>query len=226
MVHQVYFIHLSFQIFIFSKAKKKLTFQFPTSLFFPLSDLTDYCYIIIIFFFEEGRKRNSIFVAMYGLTWCEINRLWARGAMRVRCTCVRTRGGHASTRVLPAYAGSATVISGPSCAATHTHGPRYAYVHEADYATAVQLRASRVDCNATARRLASSNSQPTTLSPLPRTTFNRSLAIHKRGNNPDNAGQNFAIVEASRSAQRDVIFVTYFTYSQSDGSKQPRWNRR
>lgn len=136
----------------------------------------------------------------HGLTWREIKRLCACGAMRVRRTC--TRGGHALQHYITGvYAGSATVISGPSCAATHTHGPpqyAYAYGREADYATAMQLRASRVDCNATAWRPVNSNSQPTALA-FPARNLNRSLAIHKRGNNPQRRTENFAIVEASYS---------------------------
>jgi len=138
--YQLYFIYL-FHIFILAKVLQLREIDVPNFghlYFFLLNDLTDCCYIIAFFQSRKNRRRNFIFAN----TWPHVARNWPTLRARVHAG--------ASTSILPAYVGSATVISGPSCAATHTHSPRYAYVRETDYATAVQLRASRVDCDATA----------------------------------------------------------------------------
>lgn len=137
-------------------------------------------------------------MASYGAKLTESVRA---GAMRVRCTCAHIRGGpwqhqYINDACWLGHGHLGTFLR----SATHTHGPRYAYayVREADYATTMQLRASRVDCNATGdrRRVPIANRSLSGLLPahplIDLSPFINAGITH----NAKQAEENFAIVEA------------------------------
>lgn len=87
---------------------------------------------------------------------------------------------------------------------------------------AIASVARRLQRNA-ARRPASSNSQPTALA-FPAHNLNRSLAIHKRGNNPRRRTdrtkfRNCCVIV---SARRCYFRITYTLLFMSDGRKERR----